>query len=62
MSKKQKVDTRDKQIKNLLIALQDQALENAELEELCQSLKTIIWYLEIKIGLFRGEDDGNQSV
>ena len=62
MSKKQKVDTRDKQIKNLLIALQDQALENAELEELCQSLKTIVWYLEIKIGLFRGEDDGNQSV
>ena len=60
--KKDKVDPKDEAIKYLKEALLAQVQENLEQEEALQAMKFIIWYLEIKIGLYKGEDDGNKSV
>jgi uncharacterized protein YgfB (UPF0149 family) len=61
MSKKANGD-KDKMIETLGKVAREQAEQIVELEELTQSLKTIIWYLEIKIGLYTGEGDGQESI
>jgi len=48
--------------KNLQQALKDQIADNNEKETAIKDLMLIIHYLEAKLGIYKWEDDGNESI
>jgi uncharacterized protein YukE len=48
--------------KQLQEALASEIKENQEKDELIEMMRTIIYYLEIRIGIYKGESIGNQSI
>ena len=43
-------------------ALASEMKENQEKDELIEMMRTITYYLEIRIGIYKGENIGNQSI
>jgi len=43
-------------------ALSAEMKENEEKDELIEMMRTIIYYLEIRVGIYKGEGIGNQSI
>jgi hypothetical protein len=46
----------------LQTALASEMRENQEKDELVEMMRTIINYLEIRLGIYKGESIGNQSI
>ena len=59
-----KYDTVDweKLCNQLQEALATEMKENEEKDELIEMMRTIIYYLEIRVGIYKGEGIGNQSI